>query len=122
MASRQVRGGDGMGKYRWLYPDNWEELAWECKERAGWRCEHCGVAHGTQAVSERTGVVYIVYLGAAHLDHDPWNPHPRLAALCPTCHGRYDYSWQERERWLALEQLRHHVLVQRWLVGESGDG
>jgi hypothetical protein len=97
---------------RWLYPDNWEELAWACKERAGWRCEHCGIEHLAQAVNERTGVISIVYLVAAHLDHDPWNPYPRLAALCPSCHGRYDYSWCERQRWLALEDVRHRLWVQ----------
>ncbi len=100
-------------KHRWLYPDNWDELAWECKERAGWRCEHCGIAHGAEAVSERTGVVYRVWLAAAHLDHDPWNPHPRLAALCPACHARYDYSWGERQRWLELEVLRHRLWIEQ---------
>lgn len=107
-------------KYRWLYPHNWDELAWACKERAGWQCEHCGVAHGTPVVSERTGVVYTVYLAAAHLDHDPWNPAPRLAALCPSCHGRYDYSWHERKRGLALEEMRHRLLVQRYLAQLEG--
>ena len=100
---------------RRLYPADWEQMAWQCKERAGWRCEDCGVAHGTRLISERTGVVTTVYLAAAHLDHDPWNPDARLAALCPACHARYDYSWRERQRWLALEQLRHHLWVQRYL-------
>jgi hypothetical protein len=104
-------------KYRRLYPVNWEQLAWGCKERAGWRCEHCGIGHGTQVVSEETGVVTRVWLAAAHLDHDPWNPDPRLAALCPSCHGRYDYSWRERERRVALEQMRHQVWVNEYLYG-----
>ena len=106
-----------MVKHRWLYPENWDELAWECKERAGWCCEFCGIAHGTEVVSERTGVVYIVHLAAAHLDHDPWNPEPRLAALCPSCHGRYDYTFRERQRWLELEQLRHRVWVNAYVYG-----
>ncbi len=106
-------------KRRWLYPGNWEDLAAACKQQAGWRCEHCGVVHGSQAVSERTGVVYTVYLAAAHLDHDPWNPDPRLAALCPSCHGRYDYSWQERQRWLALEDLRHQLWVNEYVYGSG---
>ncbi len=107
-------------KYRELYPHNWEELARACKERAGWCCELCGIAHGMLAVSERTGVVYVVYLAAAHLDHDPWNLRPRLAALCPKCHGQYDWSWQERRRWLALEELRHCILVNQSVYGCSG--
>jgi hypothetical protein len=100
-------------KYRALYPPNWEQLAWECKERAGWRCEHCGVPHGTLTVSMRTGRVYTLYLAAAHLDHDPWNPSPRLAALCPSCHGRYDWQDYERKCWLELEVYRHWLLLVR---------
>lgn len=99
-------------KYRELYPPNWDELAWECKERAGWQCEHCGVPHRTPAIS-RAGEPYIIYLAAAHLDHDPWNFFPRLACLCPSCHGRYDWSWWERQRWLELEVLRHQLWIQR---------
>src|SRR5579885_3648726 len=31
-----VAGGCAAVKHRWLYPDNWDELAWECKNgRAG---------------------------------------------------------------------------------------
>ena len=52
-------------------------MALECKELAGWRCEHCGIVHGSEAVSRR-GEVYIVYLAAAHLDHYPGNFFPRL--------------------------------------------
>ena len=87
-------------------------------------CEHCGVAHGTDVVSERTGVVYTVYLAACHLDHDPWNPSPRLAALCFTCHGRYDWSYEQRLRWLELEDLRHRIWVERYgdVVNEVGFG
>jgi hypothetical protein len=108
-----------MVKYRGLYPSNWGQIAWECKERAGWCCEFCGVAHRARVVNGETGVVSEVVLSAAHLDHDPWNPHPRLAALCRSCHARYDWSWRERERWLELEQLRHRILVSRYLYGES---
>ena len=101
-------------KHRWLYPSNWDELAQACKQRAGWQCEHCGIAQGSQVVSERTGVVYTIYLAAAHLNHDPWNPLPHLAALCPSCHARYDWSWHERQRWLELEDLRHRVWVETY--------
>ena len=96
-------------KHRWLYPDEWEAMAWACKEQAGWCCEMCGIAHGSEVVSERTGQVYTVHLAAAHLDHDPWNPTPRLLALCPSCHLRYDGSWQQRERRVELERMRHQV-------------
>jgi hypothetical protein len=99
-------------RYRQLYPENWEEIARVRKEQAGWCCECCGIAQGTSVISQRTGVVYKVALAAAHLDHDPWNPEARLAVLCQSCHARYDYSERERERWLALEQLRHRVWLE----------
>ena len=101
-------------KWRWLYPRNWNELAQACKERAGYRCEDCGIPQGARVVSRKTGVVYRISLAAAHMDHDPWNPHPRLRALCPACHARYDYSQRERARWLALERKRHQWLIRRW--------
>ena len=106
-------------KHRWLYPDDWEEKARACKQQAGWCCQFCGVPEGALRVSERTGVVYQVHLAAAHLDHDPWNSQARLAALCPTCHARYDYSWQERQKWVELEQLRHRLWVQRHMYGDD---
>lgn len=104
-------------KYRWLYPKNWEELAYACKEAAGWCCQFCGVAHRTPAIS-RAGEPYIIYLAAAHLDHDPWNPNPRLAALCPSCHGRYDWEDYQRKCWLELEILRHQIWVNEYVYGE----
>ena len=109
-------------KHRWLYPANWEDLARQCKERDGWRCQGCGIAHGTEVVSERTGVVYTVYVAAAHLDHDPWNPAPRLATFCPSCHARYDWSWHERQRWLELENLRHRVWVASYVYAMNEQG
>lgn len=101
-------------KWRWAYPKDWNRLAWECKERACWRCEHCGVAHRAQIINPDTGEVKRAILCAAHLDHDIWNPHPRLRALCQFCHARYDYSQRERGRWLALERQRHQWLIRRW--------
>jgi hypothetical protein len=101
-------------KWRWLYPANWEKLARECKERAGWHCEECGIAHLAWRINQETGEAKRAILCAAHLDHDPWNPHPRLRALCLSCHARYDYSVRERARWLALERKRHQWLVRRW--------
>lgn len=72
------------------YPANWQDLTLACKEKAGWKCERCGVANGTQRIGKKRGTVYTVRLAAAHLDHDPENPDPRLIALCEVCHLRYD--------------------------------
>ncbi len=106
-------------KHRWLYPPNWEEMAYACKVAANWCCQFCGIAHRSPAISRR-GEPYIIYLCAAHLDHDPWNPNPRLAALCPSCHGHYDWQDSERKLWLELEVLRHQLWLQAhgYSVGE----
>lgn len=32
------------------YPTNWDEIAHEVKERAGWKCEECGLEHGKYIV------------------------------------------------------------------------
>lgn len=72
------------------YPANWKELAEACKQRADWKCEQCGIANGTELIGRKRGNRYKVRLTAAHLDHDPENPEPRLIALCEACHLRYD--------------------------------
>ena len=93
------------------YPKNWESLARQCKERAGWKCQHCHIKHGANRTSRLTGAVYIVYLHAAHADHDTGNPLPRLKCFCPTCHGTYDYRYRRREQHLALERMKHLMML-----------
>ena len=119
--SRMV-GCEQVMRNRHLYPRDWERLAWQCKERANWHCEFCGIAHGTWVVSRRTGVVYRACLQAAHLDHDVWNLSPRLAALCPRCHARYDCSLTEWDRWVIHERLRHHCLVKAYQQRVGAEG
>src|SRR2546423_6641448 len=80
------------------YPKNWEALARQCKEQAGWTCEHCHVRHGAKRISRQTGVVYTVFLHAAHTEHDIGNPNPALLCLCPTCHGTYDYAYRMQQK------------------------
>lgn len=93
------------------YPQNWEQLARECKVQAKWVCQQCGVAQRTERISRRTGVVYAVFLHAAHRDHDISNPSPILLCLCPTCHGCYDYCYRKREQRIALERRKHQMLL-----------
>lgn len=93
------------------YPKNWETLARACKERAGWKCQHCHIRHGAKRTSRRTGERYRVYLHAAHRDHDIGNLNPPLLCLCPTCHGKYDYRHRMREQRIALEQMKHQALL-----------
>lgn len=92
------------------YPPHWEALALACKERAGWRCEECGVEQFTQLVSRR-GKPYIIYLHAAHVHHDKDNPNPELRALCVACHARYDYQYKQREARVRLERMKHLKLL-----------
>lgn len=71
------------------YPQNWRsEIVPRIKERAGNKCEFCGIENyaikpnGTKVV-----------LTIAHLDHDSQNHNisdDRLAALCQACHLKYD--------------------------------
>jgi len=94
------------------YPRNWRELAIACKERANWRCEVCGVTQRTERISQRTGVVYKVFLHAAHTTlHDTSNPNPPLQALCPTCHGRHDWQLRKSEAEGTLEKRKHQLLL-----------
>lgn len=97
---------------RHLYPENWKQLAMACKERANWRCQRCHIHHGKKRISRRTGQVYSVWLHAAHMRlHDTLNPDPELMALCPRCHGRYDYRLRQREKDVHLEVLKHRYAL-----------
>ena len=96
---------------RKLYPRNWERLAWQCNEQAGWKCEYCHIRHGVVRLSRRTGAEYTVYLHAAHQFHDIGNPDPSLLCLCPACHGTYDYQHRMRQKQFNHERLRHHLLL-----------
>src|SRR5215831_20378541 len=92
------------------YPPNWEALAHACKERAGWVCEQCGAHQYEQRLSRR-GVPYFVYLHAAHVNNDPWNPNPELVCLCISCHARLDYQHKQREAIIRLERMKHLKLL-----------
>ena len=60
------------------YPPNWNEIARQCKEAAGWKCIRCGHAHDPKSGHSLT---------VHHLDMDPSNcAWYNLAALCQRCH------------------------------------
>lgn len=93
---------------RRMYPKHWPQLAYVCKEAAGWRCQRCHIKQGSWRRSKRTGNRYRVWLHAAHVHmHDTHNPQPELWCLCPSCHGSYDYRLRLREQRVALERLKH---------------
>lgn len=74
------------------YPENWHEIAKAVKEKAGWRCEHCGQKHDIEH-----GYMLTVH----HLDMDKSNcEFENLVALCQRCHLRIQAQYNPRQRWL----------------------
>jgi hypothetical protein len=104
-----------------LYPTDWKLRAAACLARAGYRCEDCGVPHGVLRVGQRSKSPYIVYLHAAHVNHDPENPQATLRALCPSCHLKYDRR-TERKPAPARRQGYHVISVTRLMLEARGAG
>lgn len=103
---------------RKLYPENWDAIAREVKDRADWKCQECDrpcrrpgenwESFASELSSpwyedgyeyfydEEMGEAYIekpgrFVLTVAHLDQNPGNNAPEnLKALCSVCHLRYD--------------------------------
>ncbi len=78
-------------KNRDRYPDNWEEIALQVKEKAEWTCQRCGLEcfptnylkHTIKDKSLKAKLTLTVH----HSDYDPSNNHPsNLIALCSACH------------------------------------
>ena len=96
------------------YPPNWRQLSFECKKRAGWKCEICGIRQCDTCISKRTGAEYVVYLHAAHMqENDTENTQPELKALCPKHHGILDAKRRRRAKRIALEKLKHRKLLEQ---------
>jgi hypothetical protein len=124
---------------RWFYPIDWSLISLQVRfERARGRCESCGRPHGTivtqlpdgrwwdeasrcwrddagrpatwpDIVEFTAAVPRRIYLGTAHLDHDPQNSRLRnLRALCQRCHLRHDRLEHRRRR--RLTWLRRRAL------------
>lgn len=115
---------------RSLYPQNWEAIAQQVKDEAGWRCEQCGrvcrrpreslpdfcqriegVSHPDLDWVNQTAIATILdkpqrwTLTVAHLDHIPQNSErSNLKALCAPCHCRYDLSQMARKKFLKRER------------------
>ncbi len=100
---------------REVYPPNWRELRDACIQRAGYRCEQCGIPAGWLSISKR-GKPYLIYLSAAHrYPHQTYRPDAELIALCQACHRRYDRPTVPRRYYPPLLQV--HVSVGSVLVG-----
>lgn len=92
---------------RHRYPPNWRAIRAAILERAGDRCEQCGVPNHAwrnnatgqwthdAGLAEAWGLdgdkIARIVLTVAHLDHAPEHNDPaNLAALCQRCHLAYD--------------------------------
>jgi len=100
-----------------LYPDHWKQCSQTCLERAGYRCEHCGIPHGTMRVGKHRHNLYFVHLHAAHINHDPHNPLAELRALCPTCHMRHDRQTERKQ--IAARRQGYQVVALTRLVAHA---
>jgi hypothetical protein len=91
------------------YPANWDEISRAVKERAGWRCEFCGIAHGAERLNAKgkpyKEVLTCAHLGVPYPDGRPGNPHDKmdcrpenLCALCSICHLSYDRVEHVKQR------------------------
>jgi len=114
------------------YPANWPEIRRSILDRAGNRCEICGVPNHAFGYRSKWGqfveiegyeddpdfwdgntalkIVRIV-LTIMHLDHQPENCDPaNLKAACQLCHNRYDApvraAGRKRRRHQAIEKTQ----------------
>ncbi len=109
---------------RALYPANWKEISRRIRfERAGGKCEVCGVADGARGYRDAAGKFFEdgsigemdspylvnprpktqdprpikIVLTVAHLDHNPANNNDgNLKALCQRCHNKHDGAHRAR--------------------------
>lgn len=115
-----------------LYPPDWKAISLRIRfERAGGKCERCGVPHGalrdressryvtaeelqelkTETVPFDLDAAAFIVLTTAHLNHDPSdNREENLAALCQRCHLAHDLKHHLQSRRInrekAVGQLR----------------
>ncbi len=91
-----------------LYPKNWKAIRAEIQERAGNKCEFCGVQNHEEGYRESDGTfipagidsgaatingrkVFRIVCTTAHLNHNPKDSRRRnLRFLCQKCHLSYD--------------------------------
>lgn len=114
-----------------LYPKNWKEIRQKILERAGNKCEFCGVENYAVGYRDKDGnfvesvgmqqeadeldgeKLFKIILTIAHLDHNPTNCDPsNLRALCQKCHNNYDAEHRKKTRRKTLEEKRG----QTWLL------
>jgi len=73
------------------YTKDWNKIANEIKEAAGWKCENCEHPN-----DPGNGYALTVH----HLDANPQNNDPsNLVALCQRCHLKHQHKDLKRQLW-----------------------
>jgi 5-methylcytosine-specific restriction endonuclease McrA len=92
------------------YPKDWKQISLRIRERAGQKCEDCGVEN--YSIRDGSKIVLTV----AHLDHTPENcADENLKAWCQRCHNRYDAPMrragikQRKREALGIADLLEHA-------------
>lgn len=97
-----------------LYPSDWSTIADRVKERAGWRCQQCGVAHRAYGYRDSRGdwhefdgvdrgsrghkfvrIILTVH-HVVPLEEGGGSDDANLTALCQRCHNRADQAMRQR--------------------------
>lgn len=109
---------------RKLYPDNWEQIALQIKEKADWTCQSCGKECRRSGESVTAFILRWCdgnlrdtnwseiadhpqkwTLTVAHLNHEPSDCRSEnLRALCAPCHCRMDLKAMGTKRRLKAQQ------------------
>lgn len=90
------------------YPKNWKQIREAILERAGNRCEFCGLENHT--INERGSKVVLTI---AHLDNVPEHCDPsNLRALCQKCHLTYDAKFHAENARKTREAKKRMAEVQ----------
>ena len=81
------------------YPKEWKQIRAHILERAGNRCEFCGVENHTYRFNERTGKMAYIVLTIAHMNEVIEDcSDENLKALCQRCHNQYDAKHRAETR------------------------
>ena len=85
------------------YPANWKEIAFNVKQKAGWKCQRCGKQCRKPGEPLDT---HIRTLTVHHKDHTPENcSDDNLIALCAPCHLRADANYHAEHRRASKGQI-----------------
>lgn len=101
------------------YTDDWPQVRYQVYERAGWRCEHCGMEFlpgDTRARFARNANGAPMILTVHHINGDKSDNRPaNLLACCQVCHlhiqavwrpgGVLPAHWEQPPRWIIERDL-----------------